>query len=493
MTVHTMDTTSMLTDAVRDWAGTLVFDANKDTLDNPDMIKAGLEERGGSKVLIYGASGFTGHLIARFGAERIIGSGLVILAGAGAVAASADGAPRVAERIPVQGMRKTIAARLSESKQTIPHYRVSVDIEIDSLLQQRAYMNGELGHELSVNDFVIKACAGALAQVPELKVAARTSSFAFKNKNINVREIAQALGGAPLGPEDSSNFSAGVVWDVTDNLNFTLDFYQIEIDDRIVLSENIRGAAVRELLRQLGSHTSRLNPAWYGLSFALGAIAGAVGDEVSLGFVAATEERVCNHLKDHLKQLPEDDRKSRLILQQMLEDEQRHGDNALEAGGTAVDWNDDGQLVGLRYGPWKVVFMEQRAKQLACWAEPCYRYCEQHNLEFTGHYWEHGWPGAGHGGDNMAMYAWHQRPAIDTLFNQYSEKPDAQFGNVRAVMELASAADQLGRERTLCEAYGGSGWDARFEDFKRIGDWLQVLGVNTINAAAWAYCAVSGS
>ncbi|MDX1733636.1 MAG: 2-polyprenyl-3-methyl-6-methoxy-1,4-benzoquinone monooxygenase [Halioglobus sp.] len=89
-----------------------------------------------------------------------------------------------------------------------------------------------------------------------------------------------------------------------------------------------------ERLRELDSHTSYLNPAWYGLSFALGAVAGAIGDKVSLGFVAATEERVCEHLREHLKQLPEDDRKSRLILQQMLEDEQRHGDHALQAGGT---------------------------------------------------------------------------------------------------------------------------------------------------------------
>ncbi len=89
-----------------------------------------------------------------------------------------------------------------------------------------------------------------------------------------------------------------------------------------------------ERLRELDSHTSYLNPAWYGMSFALGAIAGAIGDKVSLGFVAATEERVCAHLKEHLQQLPEEDRKSQLILQQMLEDEQRHGENALEAGGT---------------------------------------------------------------------------------------------------------------------------------------------------------------
>ncbi len=89
-----------------------------------------------------------------------------------------------------------------------------------------------------------------------------------------------------------------------------------------------------ERLKELDSHTSYLNPAWYLMSFTLGAVAGAIGDEVSLGFVAATEERVCDHLRDHLKQLPADDNRSRLILQQMLEDEERHGHNALQAGGT---------------------------------------------------------------------------------------------------------------------------------------------------------------
>lgn len=107
--------------------------------------------------------------------------------------------------------------------------------------------------------------------------------------------------------------------------------------------EEMRQAAAEEVdhlvwcearLKELDSRPSALNPAWYGLSFAVGAIAGAIGDQVSLGFVAATEERVCSHLREHLKQLPEDDRKSRLILQKMLEDEERHGENALQAGGT---------------------------------------------------------------------------------------------------------------------------------------------------------------
>ena len=67
---------------------------------------------------------------------------------------------------------------------------------------------------------------------------------------------------------------------------------------------------------------------------AASSLTASIGDEVSLGFVAATEERVCKHLRDHLNELPDQDRKSQLILQQMLEDEQRHGENALDAGGT---------------------------------------------------------------------------------------------------------------------------------------------------------------
>jgi 3-demethoxyubiquinol 3-hydroxylase len=88
-----------------------------------------------------------------------------------------------------------------------------------------------------------------------------------------------------------------------------------------------------ERLQQLGSHTSMLNPAFYGMSFLLGAAAGLIGDKYSLGFVAATEERVADHLRDHLQQLPEDDLRSRKILEQMLADEEQHGELALAAGG----------------------------------------------------------------------------------------------------------------------------------------------------------------
>lgn len=86
-------------------------------------------------------------------------------------------------------------------------------------------------------------------------------------------------------------------------------------------------------IRELGSHTSLLNPLFYGLSFAIGASAGAISDKVSLGFVAATEDQVCKHLDDHLQQIPSSDRKSRAILEQMRIDEEEHATSALDAGG----------------------------------------------------------------------------------------------------------------------------------------------------------------
>lgn len=86
-------------------------------------------------------------------------------------------------------------------------------------------------------------------------------------------------------------------------------------------------------LDELGGKTSILNPAWYAMSFAIGAGAGIVSDKLSLGFVAATEDQVCQHLQNHLEDLPQQDKKSRSIVQQMLVDEKAHAQSALDAGG----------------------------------------------------------------------------------------------------------------------------------------------------------------
>lgn len=89
----------------------------------------------------------------------------------------------------------------------------------------------------------------------------------------------------------------------------------------------------RERLHELNAKPSILDPLWYSVSFALGAGAALVSDKVSLGFVHATEENVERHLRDHLQQLPASDHASRQILQQMLDDEIRHGQTALDQGG----------------------------------------------------------------------------------------------------------------------------------------------------------------
>ena len=91
-----------------------------------------------------------------------------------------------------------------------------------------------------------------------------------------------------------------------------------------------------ERLQQLDSRPSALNPLWYSLSYAVGAAAGLAGDKWSLGFVAETEDQVCEHLEEHLDQLPENDNKSRAILETMIADEKHHGESAREAGGAEL-------------------------------------------------------------------------------------------------------------------------------------------------------------
>jgi 3-demethoxyubiquinol 3-hydroxylase len=85
-------------------------------------------------------------------------------------------------------------------------------------------------------------------------------------------------------------------------------------------------------IRELGSAPSRLSPLWYAGAFAIGAASGMLGDKWSLGFIAETEKQVCSHLDSHLQQLPGADVKSRAIVKQMREEEEEHGENAIDAG-----------------------------------------------------------------------------------------------------------------------------------------------------------------
>jgi len=126
------------------------------------------------------------------------------------------------------------------------------------------------------------------------------------------------------------------------------------------------------------------------------------------------------------------------------------------------------------------------------WAKPYYSYCADHNLLFTGHYWEHEWPRPRTSPDNLAMAGYAHMPGIDVLMNGFQRDPHAQFGNARAVREIRSAANQQGRRRTMSETFGAGGWDMTFEDQKRIGDWEYALGVNFLNQHL-SYATIKGA
>ena len=129
-------------------------------------------------------------------------------ASAPAIAASPDAeqvkklyTDREFEEVPLDNMRKTIAARLTEAKQTIPHFYLRRDILLDELLAFRSDLNKRLepkGVKLSVNDFVIKACALALRDVPDCN-AAWANDRVLKFSAVDIA-VAVAIDGGLITP-----------------------------------------------------------------------------------------------------------------------------------------------------------------------------------------------------------------------------------------------------------------------------------------------------
>ncbi|MBE9635720.1 pyruvate dehydrogenase complex dihydrolipoamide acetyltransferase [Salipiger mangrovisoli] len=108
---------------------------------------------------------------------------------------------REIEEVKLDGMRKTVASRLTEAKQTIPHFYLRKDIKLDALLKFRSQLNKQLearGVKLSVNDFVIKACALALQSVPDAN-AVWAGDRIFKLKPSDVA-VAVAIEGGLFTP-----------------------------------------------------------------------------------------------------------------------------------------------------------------------------------------------------------------------------------------------------------------------------------------------------
>ena len=97
--------------------------------------------------------------------------------------------PEDYDEIPHDSMRKSIARRLTSAKTLIPHFYLTVDCRIDNLMATRARLNEaapkENGYKLSVNDFVVKACALALMRVPEVN-ASWTDTAILRHKHADI-------------------------------------------------------------------------------------------------------------------------------------------------------------------------------------------------------------------------------------------------------------------------------------------------------------------
>ncbi len=89
-------------------------------------------------------------------------------------------------------------------------------------------------------------------------------------------------------------------------------------------------------IAELGGRKSLLNPLWYAGAWTIGAVAGQLGDPVSLGFLAETERQVEAHLDGHLRQLPVADRRSQAIIDQMKADEIAHAQTAVSLGASEL-------------------------------------------------------------------------------------------------------------------------------------------------------------
>lgn len=124
---------------------------------------------------------------------------------------------------------------------------------------------------------------------------------------------------------------------------------------------------------------------------------------------------------------------------------------------------------------------------LELWTEnflkPIQKWCEEHHIAFTGHFMEDGWPKPYYcvvSPAVMSYYEYQDWPGID-LLQTFRLKEEASEVQQISMLEVMSAAHQFGKKRVFCEAFGAGGYDSGLEDYKRIGDYLFVNGINYIN------------
>ena len=157
---------------------------------------------------------------------------------------------------------------------------------------------------------------GAALPEGELTAAERRHVAALMRVNHVGEVCAQALyAGQAFAARDGAVRQAleHAAWEETEHLNWT--------ESRIA---------------ELGGRKSLLNPLWYAGAWTMGALAGRLGDPVSLGFLVETERQVEAHLDSHLSQIPQVDRRSQAIIDQMKADEIAHAATAIKLGASEL-------------------------------------------------------------------------------------------------------------------------------------------------------------
>ena len=189
--------------------------------------------------------------------------------------------------------------------------------------QRRFNLTDRLLTELSTAMRVVAATPQAARAVPEAEPAAQQTA--------QLNDQARELGAKLMRVNHSGEIAAQALYrgQALVARDPALRAELLEAADE----EHDHLAWCQQRTTELGSRVSLLSPVWYAGSFALGMVAGMAGDKVSLGFLAETERQVTAHLDGHLDRLPTEDSQSRAIVEQMRDDEIKHGENATKLGG----------------------------------------------------------------------------------------------------------------------------------------------------------------
>ena len=183
---------------------------------------------------------------------------------------------------------------------------------------------------MSKLDRMITVVDGALRTLSGASVAARPYPASQLDSNQLLGEAQRRLSGALMRVNHVGEVCAQALYQAqaiaTDNAALR------DQHERAAREETDHLAWTQQRLRELGAHTSWLNPLWYSGAFMVGLLAGRKSNALSLGFVVETERQVEQHLQGHLVRLPEDDHASLAIVRQMKHDEAQHAAQAVQAG-----------------------------------------------------------------------------------------------------------------------------------------------------------------